>query len=276
MKRKLFLALLSVIVTAACVVGLAACEKQDEQNEQEEVGEHIHTFSAEWSFDETYHWHAAICEHTAEVGNKGKHILKDGGCSVCGVVPVGSEGLEYKLSADDTYKVTGFDGIEQSHVIIPSYYEGLPVTAIGSSVFKDCVSLESVTIPGSVTAIGDSAFEGCFSLTSITLPDGLTSIGESAFEGCSALISITIPEGVTSIGDWAFLRCYKLIEVYNLSSLDINKGSSYYGYVASNALDVFTSRGQKSNIQTTDEGYIFYENARKHMLYIVKNYCSTI
>lgn len=39
---------------------------------------HLHDFSDEWSFDETNHWHAAICEHTAEKSNLGEHEFDDG------------------------------------------------------------------------------------------------------------------------------------------------------------------------------------------------------
>ena len=52
------------------------------------------------------------------------------------------------------------------------------VTDIGAGCFKDCSSIESLTLPG-VTSIGEGAFEGCESLTSILLP----SLGSSAASG---------------------------------------------------------------------------------------------
>lgn len=39
---------------------------------------HEHTFSEEWSHDETHHWHVAICEHTDEVSGKEEHIWDEG------------------------------------------------------------------------------------------------------------------------------------------------------------------------------------------------------
>ena len=87
------------------------------------------------------------------------------------------------------------------------------VTSIGSSAFRYCRSLTSITIPDGVTSIGSSAFEDCSSLTSITIPDGVTSIGNYAFYKCSGLTSITIPDSVTSIGASAFYDCSGLTSV---------------------------------------------------------------
>ena len=65
------------------------------------------------------------------------------------------------------------------------------VTSIGSSAFKRCSGLTSITIPNSVTNIGSYAFSGCSGLTSITIPNSVTSIGSEAFSGCSGLTSVT-------------------------------------------------------------------------------------
>ena len=46
---------------------------------------HEHTFSNDWSNDTQYHWHAATCEHSDEVSQKGAHedLNNDGACDVC-------------------------------------------------------------------------------------------------------------------------------------------------------------------------------------------------
>ena len=93
------------------------------------------------------------------------------------------------------------------NIVIPSNYQGVPVTAIADYAFRGCSGLTSITIGNGVTSIGESAFSGCTGLTSVTIPDSLTSIGESAFSGCTGLTSVTIPDGVTSIGESAFSGC---------------------------------------------------------------------
>ena len=87
-------------------------------------------------------------------------------------------------------------------------------TRIGSSAFRDCSSLTSITISSSVTSIGDYAFY-CCSLTSITIPSSVTSIGWRAFYKCSSLSSVTFGDNsqLTSIGEEAFYYCPKLSSV---------------------------------------------------------------
>ena len=229
------------VMTYTCTV----CEK----TKTADIPATGHTFSEDWSYDDDYHWHAATCGDTDEVSGKAEHTWDNGVCSVCGT-PKPSEGLNYALFEDGTgYSVTGIGTCTDTIIVIPSAYNGLPVTAIENYAFRNCSSLTSITIPDGVTSIGIYAFEGCSSLTSatigrgvtsirqyvfrncssltsITIPDSVTSIGNYAFEGCSSLESVTIGNGVTSIGNYAFEGCA------SLESVTIGNGVTYIGNYA--------------------------------------------
>jgi len=115
-------------------------------------------------------------------------------------------GFGYKLINNGTeIEITKYTG-SSTDVIIPSTINGIIVTSIASSAFKD-KSIRSVTIPDCVTSIGSSAFYHCTALTSISLPKNITNIPPWMFGECTALESIVIPDNVTTIGDYAFYKC---------------------------------------------------------------------
>ena len=124
------------------------------------------------------------------------------------------------------------------------------ITKIGPTVFSDCTSLKSVTIPASVKTVGYFAFGGgeniktvkyrgtlaqwCqmdntsyYENTTITLSDvpdlralktlvipaSVRTIGYQAFSNCTSLESVTISAGVTKIGGFAFENCTSLKSV---------------------------------------------------------------
>ena len=121
----------------------------------------------------------------------------------------------------DHYVVSGYTKRPTS-VVIPSTYNGYPVTQIASGAFMNASILQSISIPSSVTVIGDGAFANCVSLSSITLPD-VSFIGSGLFYNCSSLMSITIPSTVTMIGESAFYGCT------GLTSITIPSGVSSLG-----------------------------------------------
>jgi archaellum component FlaG (FlaF/FlaG flagellin family) len=126
------------------------------------------------------------------------------------------------------------------------------VTTIGTRTFRDCTSLTSIFIPGTVTSIGRPLY-GCTSLVAIevapgnlsfasedgvlfnkdkttlvstpgakqgvySVPEGVTSIGDYAFRLCTSLAGILIPDSVSSIGSYAFQDCTILENVTMLGN----------------------------------------------------------
>lgn len=77
---------------------------------------------------------------------------------------------------------------------------------------------------------------------------------DGAFYNCSYLNQIKIGENVTAINGSAFQNCYKLVEVFNLSSLEIEKGASTFGKIAYNAINV---KKQEINGLTTVDGFTY-------------------
>jgi len=79
------------------------------------------------------------------------------------------------------------------------------------------------------------------------------------FSNCGDLNSVTIGKNVTKIKDYAFYQCYNLWEVYNYSSLSIQKGSMEHGCIAQYAKDVYMVATQ-SKIQVDENGFVTYVN----------------
>ncbi len=169
------------------------------------------------------------------------HFDTDGKTPVSwGVESDYSVGLKYSLNTDEKgYTVVGIGYCEDTDLVIPATYRGLPVTAIGSYAFEYNRSFTSVSIPASVTTIGEYAFAHCgvtsvtfatnsqlttvdryaffssSSLQSIALPDGVTTIGVAAFNGCNNITSISIPDSVTTIENRALDFDSSAFTVYN-------------------------------------------------------------
>lgn len=152
-------------------------------------------------------------------------------CTMCGIIlrsgtldkidaeadKGASFGLAFALNDDkNSYSVVDLGNCTDTNVIIPRYYNGLPVTKIGDGAFLNRSEITSIVVPEGVLNIGNGAFRECVSLASISLPSTLTSIGEYAFYNC-ALTSIALPEGLGEIKQYTFYSC-------DLESIDVPYG----------------------------------------------------
>ena len=77
MKRN-FKLLAAMLILVVMVLSVASCK----------LIKHSHEFSADWSYDETNHWHAATCDKkddcASATADLAAHTFADGVCSVCG------------------------------------------------------------------------------------------------------------------------------------------------------------------------------------------------
>lgn len=118
------------------------------------------------------------------------HNYVDGICTLCKQKSADyvSIGLKYKINDDNnSYSVISIGTCTDVEIIIPSEYDSLPVTGIGTKAFINLPNLEKIIIPNSVVSIGNSAFVNCPNLKQIELPDSIKSIGKNAFENCPKL-----------------------------------------------------------------------------------------
>ncbi|MBO5440869.1 MAG: leucine-rich repeat domain-containing protein [Clostridia bacterium] len=157
-----------------------------------------------------------------------------------------------KIDGKEEYEIVKVNATimqDNKNVVIPSHYQGLPVTRIAPNSLTAYVStIESITIPETITSI-DVHFQFCDNLKSInvdknnqhfktvdgnlysmdgktlykyfsketydtfTIPDTVVNIKTGAFEN-SNLKNITISKNVEVIGSGAFNYCYYLENVY--------------------------------------------------------------
>ena len=154
--------------------------------------------------------------------------------------------MTFELNSDGlSYCVLSCKSSAKGEIVIPSTYNGLPVTRIGQNAFKDCERITSITIPECITSIGVDAFYGCWIAsvyitdvaawcnidfenyessplaseanlyingelaTNVVVPDGVTKIPYCAF-AYEGLETIFLPDGITSIADGSCAHCYNL------------------------------------------------------------------
>lgn len=138
---------------------------------------------------------------------------------------------------------TSFTMIDK--VVIPSTYNGKPVTEIGSYVLGNGNSSDAstnggkfkayeLTIPSSVKKIDAYAFANCPSFI-INIEEGVEEIGNYAFYGCKNILEITFPDSVITFGNYVTDSCTRLFDtVYgsNMTTIpySISLGNEYYTY----------------------------------------------
>lgn len=196
-----------------------------------------------------------------------------------------SNGTLKTVTVGDAVKAIGRGAFQYcNNLETVSFEENRSLLILPQSIFSDCHSLKSVTLPNRVTEIGSYAFAWCYQLTTIAIPDSVTLIGDNAFYQCSTLQQVTIgensqlqtisyyafsncqklqslvlPATLQRIDSEAFWNCYSLAEIYDLCPLDITAGSYQNGYVAQYAVMVYDSLADTAEkTSVTRGGYTFH------------------
>lgn len=172
---------------------------------------HTHDYEVD-SYDETNH--TLLCTVGGESITEAHTYDEDDICTVCGYEKDTTPGLEFtENEGAESYTFSGVGESSETEIVIPSQYNGAPVTAIAETAFLENESITNVTIPDSITAIGDRAFQKCTNLESVTIPGSVTEVGKQLFQGCTSLKTAELEEGVNEIGYYMFKDCTALESV---------------------------------------------------------------
>lgn len=103
------------------------------------------------------------------------------------------------------------------------------ITNFDSDAFRNCKTLQTVTIRKGITNISELFFENCENLEEVNFPDTVSAIGRKAFYNCKKLSKFTIPSQVRNIEELAFYNCKSLEGVFIPASLTNFQASSLVG-----------------------------------------------
>lgn len=95
------------------------------------------------------------------------------------------------------------------------------IDCIEGSMFKNCVSLVSISFPSSLKIIKKKAFSGCLKLKIVNIPSSVVSIEEEAFSLCGSLTDIYIPSSIKNVGP-SILWYSNKAKIHILSGNDIS------------------------------------------------------
>ena len=123
----------------------------------------------------------------------------------------GNDTFYYVVKADGNIEIIGCE-TTSTEITVPTDIDGVVVDEIGDYGFKNCTTLNSITIPNNIINIGDYAFLGCTGLVNATIPTTVNNVGEYAFKNCTGLVNVTISEGVENLGEGVFYNCTSLVE----------------------------------------------------------------
>ena len=216
------------------------CSKCGEITISQKVLEKIDCIESDWIIDQE-------ATHTED----GKKHTE---CTMCkrlfkeDIIISGNKKLEFELLSNGTYEVVGIGTCADGAIVIPSTYQGIPVTSIGKSAFINQKSIYSITIPKSITNIGESAFEGCYSLieicnkSSIKIQRGSTKNGHIGYYA-KHIIHNEDKSYLKYVGDYVFYddnsSVYLIKYIGDSLELDCpkyedDKNYKIYGYAFSN------------------------------------------
>ena len=154
--------------------------------------------------------------------------------------------LTFYLTTDEAFELKEFSASYEfsltSEVEISSVSSSTGWTGIQYAVFSNSVTswpvygllpgasdLKAVHLSNKLTTLPSTLFNQCSSLTTVTIPEGVKVLDGGVFEGCVSLIKLFFPKTITSVGFRSFNGCSSLnIEVSEENEYYSSLGGSLY------------------------------------------------
>jgi hypothetical protein len=184
---------------------------------------------------------SGLSKITIEEGNQ--HFRVSGGCLLAfdGLSVIRYFGRDKNATLSRDIQILGPGCFRYcSSLSSLSFESGSQLTRIEANALYHCLSVKSISLPGSLEFIGEYSFTSCTSLSSLTFESGarLTRIEADLLSNCSALQSIHLPASLEFIGRNSFWSCsaLKSLTFESGSQLAQIEGSALWGCDALNSI----------------------------------------
>lgn len=116
--------------------------------------------------------------------------------------------FSYSPFLEKAYAVSKYIGFDDKELIIPDYYNGLPIVTISKNVFKNNKDLTKCVLSKNITTIGTEAFNKCVNLQIIENTENIRHAYKDAFKYDSYLRFSELPPHLNDIHKGAFSFCF--------------------------------------------------------------------
>ena len=179
----------------------------------------------------------SVCDtviKTQEILTTIDHSYYNNVCTKCNYALKESRGLSFSADSNGSgYAVTGIGSCNDTDLVIPATYNGIPVTAIANAAFINNTTIKSVIIPDNVKTIEMNAFRACSYLHTVDIGNGVEIIEgeaiEAAFYQCRSLKNLKLGNSLKVIPTWGFAECTSLESVVIPDSVEYIGGGAFGG-----------------------------------------------
>ncbi len=242
MKKRLIFAIFTVI----CCLTLCLCA----------CSLHTHKFSEMWTSDDTYHWHAAICKHDAEISGKSKHAYgewetvtaptedsygqKKRACVECGYLD--TERIDKILhehifsedwSVNESYHWHSAECVHAEEIADKDAHNFVDGVCGDCGYIQELIyAFNEETDSYYVSGVGKGAGEE-ITIPSFYLDKPVSGIANGAFRDSAFITYVNLPTSIKEIGDNAFEG---LVYLENIKLPDSLKRIGAYAFYNCRAL----------------------------------------